>query len=160
MTVPTQARNNTYPAGDIGTGRGSYVLLMHFPEEQTIAVGSLSPFRFPRGHYAYVGSALGGFRSRLNRHLRNEKKLHWHIDYLLNYASLDAIITCETEERTECAIARTLARQFSSVPRFGASDCRCRSHLFFSTDDMTPSVMSALETIGLEPRPKYTRGRP
>jgi Uri superfamily endonuclease len=160
VLMPTQARINTYPAGDTGTGRGSYVLLTHLPEEQTIAVGSLSPFRFLRGYYAYVGSALGGFRSRLDRHLRTEKKLHWHIDYLLRYASLDAIITCETEEMTECAIARALAQQFESVPRFGASDCRCRSHLFFSTNDMTPSVISALEATGLEPRLKYTRGRP
>ncbi len=157
MTAPTQARINTYSAGDIDTGRGSYVLLTHLPEEQTIEVGSLSPFRFRRGHYAYVGSALGGFNSRLDRHLRTEKKPHWHIDYLLNYASLDAIIICETEQRTECTIAQTLARQFSSVPGFGASDCHCRSHLFFDTGDMMSSVISALEAIGLEPRLKWQK---
>ena len=150
--MPTQARSNKRSAGAIGTGRGSYVLLVYLPEEQTIAAGSLSPSLFPRGHYAYVGSALGGFKSRLDRHLRAEKKPLWHIDYLLQYASLDAIITCETEESTECAIAQTLALQFSSVPGFGASDCHCRSHLFFGAEDMIPSVISTFRTIGLEPR--------
>ena len=152
--MPTQVRSNTNTSDSLGTGRGSYVLLMHLPEEQTIAVGSLSPSIFARGHYAYVGSALGGFKSRLDRHLCTKKKLHWHLDYLLQYASLDAIVICETEQRTECAIAQTLARQFQSVPRFGASDCRCRSHLFFATDDMVPSVIAALEETGLEPRLK------
>lgn len=154
MTVPTQIRSKKGRSGTIGTARGSYVLLMHLPEEQAITAGSLSPSLFPKGHYAYVGSALGGFRARLNRHLRTEKKLHWHIDYLLQYASLDTIIICETEQKTECAIAQTLARQFESVPRFGASDCRCRSHLFFTTEDMIPSVIAALEATGLELRLK------
>jgi len=157
VTAPTQARSNTFPTDAIGTGRGSYVLLMHLPEEQTFAAGSLSHSPFPKGHYAYVGSALGGFRSRLSRHLRTDKKLLWHIDYLLQYTSLYAIITCETEGKTECVIAQTLAQQFESIPGFGASDCRCPSHLFFATDDMTPSVISALETIGLEPRLKWRK---
>lgn len=154
MTVPTQISSKTSRSDTIGTGRGSYVLLMHLPEAQMIAAGSLSPSLFPRGYYAYVGSALGGFRSRLSRHLRTVKKLHWHIDYLLQYASLDAMAICETEQRTECVIAQTLAQQFESVLRFGASDCRCRSHLFFATDDMVPPVIAVLEETGLEPRLK------
>jgi len=127
---------------------------MHLSEAQTIAVGSLGPSLFPRGYYAYVGSALGGFRSRLDRHLRTNKKVHWHIDYLLQHASLDAIVICEAKQRIECTIAQTLARQFQSVPRFGTSDCHCRSHLFFATDDMVLSVITALKATGLAPRLK------
>ena len=152
-----QAKSNTHLADAISTSRGSYILLMRLPEGKTITAGRLRPTIFPAGHYAYVGSALGGFRSRLNRHLRTEKKLHWHIDYLLQHASLNAIIICETEERAECAIAKTLAQQFESVPGFGASDCHCESHLFFTTADMTLPVISALEAVGLESRLKWQK---
>ena len=157
--VPTRARNNTRPIKDCNAARGSYVLLMSLTEERTITVGGLGPVRFASGHYAYVGSALGGFRSRLNRHLDTGKKPHWHIDYLLAEAVLDAIITGETQEKTECSIARELAQWFASVPCFGASDCHCRSHLFFGADDMMPEAISTLEETGSEPRLKYVRGR-
>ena len=135
------------------------MLLINLPEERTITIGRLGTVRFSRGHYAYVGSALGGFRSRLNRHLRADKKPHWHIDYLLEKAVLDAIITGETQEKTECTIARGLAQWFASVPGFGSSDCRCVSHLFFGADDMMPEAISVLEAIDLEPRLKYFRGQ-
>ena len=114
--------------------KGSYVILIELPEEQTISIGSLKAIYFPRGYYAYVGSAMGGFKSRLNRHLKSNKKPHWHIDYLLNKASINRIILCETEDRTECTIAQALSHQFDSIPGFGSSDCKCRSHLFFIAD--------------------------
>ena len=111
---------------------GSYILLIKLPEEQTIKTGSRRNIRFPGGGYAYVGSAMGGFKSRLSHHLQGNKKLHWHIDYLLPRASISSIILCEAKDRVECVIAQALSRQFDSVPGFGATDCKCRSHLFFS----------------------------
>ncbi len=72
-------------------GKGSYVLLIKILEEQTITIGSLQAVHFPGGYYAYVGSAMGGFKSRLNRHLKVEKSPRWHIDYLLQKASTDNI---------------------------------------------------------------------
>ena len=133
------------------------MLLINLPEERTITVGNLGTVSFTRGYYTYVGSALGGFRSRLNRHLRTDKKPHWHIDYLLEKAELDAIITGETQEKTECMISRELAQRFDSMPGFGASDCRCSSHLFFGADDMRTTVVSAFEGVGLEPKLEYVR---
>jgi Uri superfamily endonuclease len=159
VAVTRQTKSNICHMKTNSTARGSYVLLMSLCEERTITVGSLGPVRFPHGHYAYVGSALGGFRSRLNRHLRVDKKPHWHIDYLLEQAALDAIITGESLERTECTIALALAGQFGSVPGFGASDCRCHSHLFFGTGDMTHEVISAFEGTSLRPRLEYIRGQ-
>ncbi len=131
--------------------KGSYILLIRLPEETTITVGKLGPVLFPCGHYAYVGSALGGLKQRLGRHLRAEKKLHWHIDYLLQKARIEEIITCETDERTECAIVNALSERFESVPGFGSSDCHCRSHLFYSNTRMMRPVMSAVEKLGLRP---------
>ena len=111
---------------------GSYILLIKLPEEKTINIGSRQRVRFHCGYYAYVGSAMGGFKARLNRHLKRDKKPHWHIDYLLPEASITGIILCQTGERIECTIAQALSRRFESIPGFGSSDCHCGSHLFFA----------------------------
>ena len=125
--------------------KGSYVLLVHLPATQTITVGHLGDVRFPGGHYAYVGSAMGGFSARLNHHLRRTVRPHWHIDYLRDKASVTGIVLCEAEQRNECAIAQAFQEQLDCVPNFGASDCRCRSHLFFSPDgSLMKSIILAL----------------
>ena len=133
--------------------KGSYVLLIELPEEQTITTGSLEALYFPCGYYAYVGSAMGGFKSRLNYHLQKSKRPHWHIDYLLQKASVSGIILCQTEERVECLIAQELSRQFSSIPGFGSSDCKCHSHLFFATDgsQINSTIMATLKLLGIRP---------
>ena len=131
--------------------KGSYVLVIKLPEEQAITVGSLKVLHFPGGYYAYVGSALGGVESRLNRHLQRNKKLRWHIDYLLQKASINNIIICETEDRVECTIAQALSRQFDSIPGFGSSDCKCPSHLFFAVKEMKQGIMAVLNSLGLRP---------
>jgi len=131
--------------------KGSYVLVIKLPEEQALTVGSLKVLHFPGGYYAYVGSALGGVESRLNRHLQRNKKLRWHIDYLLQKASINNIIICETEDRVECTIAQALSRQFDSIPGFGSSDCKCPSHLFFAVKEMKQGIMAVLNSLGLRP---------
>jgi Uri superfamily endonuclease len=132
--------------------KGSYVLLIQLAEEQTITTGSLKAIRFPGGYYAYVGSALGGFKSRLNRHLQRNKRPRWHIDYLLQMASINGIILCESQDRIECTIARSLGGRFDSIPGFGSSDCRCKSHLFVSTEEMKPTIIAILNSLDMEPR--------
>ena len=134
--------------------KGSYILLIQLPEEQTITIGSLKALHFPGGYYAYVGSAMGGFKSRISRHLKSNKKPRWHIDYLLEKASITGIILGETIDRTECAIAQALSRQFDAVPGFGCSDCRCQSHLFFSANEsqMKSTIMSTLKSPGVRQR--------
>jgi len=56
-----------------------------------LRIGKLGIHNLPHGYYVYVGSALGGLASRLRRHLRSEKRLHWHIDYLLRQAAVAQI---------------------------------------------------------------------
>lgn len=133
--------------------KGSYVLLVRLPEEQMIRVGGRGSVFFPGGHYAYVGSAMGGFSARVGRHLRESKKPRWHIDYLLQKAVVTGVILCEAEKRLECTIARVLKSRLDSIPGFGASDCQCRSHLFFATDGkvMESTVMRALDSLGVRP---------
>ena len=133
--------------------KGSYILLIELTAEQTITIGRRQATCFPAGYYAYIGSAMGGFESRIRRHLRGRKKHHWHIDYLLMKASVSDVILGETDDRVECAIAEALSGQFGSIPGFGSSDCRCRSHLFFAVDEnrMKSEVMAVLISLGLEP---------
>jgi Uri superfamily endonuclease len=134
--------------------KGSYILLIKLPEEQTVTIGRLQAIHFPRGYYAYVGSAMSGFKTRISRHLKSNKKLHWHIDYLLEKASISGIILGETAARTECTIAQALSQQFDSVPGFGCSDCRCHSHLFLSANEsqMKSTIMAILKSQGMKPR--------
>ena len=133
---------------------GSYILLIKLSKEETITIGRLPARHFHGGYYAYVGSAMGGFKARLNRHLKADKKPHWHIDYLLQKASITSIILCETEHRVECIIAQALKCQLDSVPDFGSSDCHCRSHLFFDSNEkkMKSVIMATLEGLGMQPR--------
>lgn len=115
-------------------GPGTYLLLLRLSESAMIETGSRRRFRLPAGWYVYVGSALGGLRARLRRHARRSKPRHWHVDALRARADLVAVVYRESRERLECATAARLATLPGAsvpVPGFGASDCRCRSHLFF-----------------------------
>ena len=66
--------------------KGSYLLLIELKDKETIQIGKLGKIDFMKGFYVYIGSAINGLEQRINRHLRKEKKLHWHIDFLLKSA--------------------------------------------------------------------------
>lgn len=142
--------SETIDTGKRLSSAGTYILLIRVTEGQIITVGGLHALAFPRGYYAYVGSAMAGFKSRLSHHLGEHKKPRWHIDYLLRRASISSIILCETNERIECTVAQVLGRRFDSISAFGSSDCRCRSHLLFSTDEeqMKSAVMTITNLLG------------
>jgi Uri superfamily endonuclease len=114
--------------------KGTYILLIELPESKEIKVGALGAIKFRAGFYAYVGSALNGLEARIARHLRKEKKLYWHIDYLLVHGRVRDIFYVEGNEKKECDIARKLAARLVSIKGFGSSDCDCGSHLFYSED--------------------------
>ena len=114
---------------------GSYALLMYNRKRSIIDVGALGRVEFARGYYVYIGSAFGpgGVDARVRRHLRQEKKLHWHIDYLTRLAPVIQVNYRKEGVRREheWALALSAQAQFSMpVPRFGSSDCNCVSHLF------------------------------
>jgi len=119
-------------------------------------VGSLGTVHFPSGTYLYTGSAMGpgGLAARLARHCRDQKKRHWHIDYLLEPATVEAIWWQVTDERVECRwAAAALALPGACVPvaGFGASDCSCRSHLVHLT---TMPDVAAFTRLAEIPQPK------
>ena len=62
----------------------TYQLFIDVQQPVTLAIGKLGSFDFPAGHYIYTGSAKRNIEARIARHLAKDKKLRWHIDYLLN----------------------------------------------------------------------------
>lgn len=111
---------------------GAYVLVVRLERCVNLQVGKLGRFMFAAGVYAYVGSAMNGLDARLARHRRREKKLHWHIDYLLRHGTIVNVLEFESSDRQECQlIARVREGWYTEhpAPGFGSSDCRCTSHL-------------------------------
>ncbi len=107
------------------------MLLIGLDRDRDIEVGALPLRHFRKGYYCYVGSAKGpgGIEARIERHMRENKRIRWHIDYLLEYAKIEgAYFSAEMEE---IDIARRFSERFRGVPGFGASDSPLDSHLFF-----------------------------
>ncbi|MBF8267256.1 MAG: hypothetical protein HW388_764 [Dehalococcoidia bacterium] len=95
-------------------------------------MGKLGTFEFPPGEYLYFGSALNGLEGRIRRHLRRDKRRHWHIDFLTAVSSVVGVWWTTGTERRECSLAKAaLDMEGAQMPArgFGASDCRCQSHL-------------------------------
>ncbi|MFQ5635070.1 MAG: DUF123 domain-containing protein [Gammaproteobacteria bacterium] len=115
---------------------GCYALVLRNSRPRKVSVGALGRVSIEPGYLVYVGSAFGpgGIRARVGRHLRTTKPLHWHIDYLRRYLAIKEVWLTTAPESLEHAWAQRLVRDLEpAFPRFGASDCRCGSHLFFST---------------------------
>ncbi len=112
---------------------GIYCLLIRLKKNSIVDVGSLGSIFFKKGNYIYVGSAMSGLEGRINRHLRKEKKMHWHIDYLLSWrdAEITKVFVKETsDKKEECRTAGKIAAAGIPVKNFGCGDCRCQTHLF------------------------------
>ena len=113
--------------------RGSYLLIVKLTKRTAIKAGHLPESIFPAGYYLYVGSAMSGLSSRLARHRCKNKKVHWHIDYLIAQADHVLPLPIRSSKRLECEIAGALSSIKQIGQRgFGSSDCECATHLFFS----------------------------
>ncbi|PNX47417.1 MAG: endonuclease [Thermoplasmata archaeon M11B2D] len=128
--------------------KGAYLVVMKLDKDTLIQIGKRKVLGFTKGYYVYVGSALQGLNQRIRRHLRYEKKTHWHIDYLRPYTEVVAIFYKENIVKEECTIAQALQEYFGSIPGFGCSDCSCESHLFFGSSQEISQVACAL---GMKP---------
>lgn len=114
--------------------KGTYILVIKLNENKLLSPGKLPPTTFHKGLYFYVGRAKKGLSARLERHLRKNKKLFWHIDYLLQKAEIKEI-WIKLGFFDECQIAAQIKNFFkeSFFPsnKFGSSDCHCPSHLVY-----------------------------
>ncbi len=107
----------------------SYQLLIHICEPIHVKIGALGMQHLAAGHYLYTGSARRHLEARVRRHLRREKRLRWHIDYLLSHPRV-VVVGVSTSAIEECRWNRSVEGEVV-IPGFGASDCRhrCGAHL-------------------------------
>ncbi len=139
--------------------KGTYCLLIEIKEPGHIEAGMLGKVKIERGCYVYVGSAFNSLEARIRRHLSEDKRIHWHVDYLLSHDDTrvaDVIFTTD-RRRLECSISRRLQNP-KSIKGFGCSDCNCKSHLHYynDIDEGRRAVIKALKSlnakvISLEP---------
>jgi Uri superfamily endonuclease len=121
---------------------GAYVLLISVQAPISLCIGKLGKMDFRPGWYVYIGSAMGhastSLHHRLRRHFApvNQKRMHWHVDYLLAspQSNLAGAVIIPSSKKVECEIVSLL--QGTGIQswgsRFGASDCStCPSHLLF-----------------------------
>jgi sugar fermentation stimulation protein A len=112
---------------------GTYIAVFFLPQRRRLQVGKLGAFLFEPGFYLYTGSAQRHRCARLARHARRDKPLRWHIDYLSTEAPMIGAMLVPGPRRRECELAREIERLYELiVPGFGASDCRCAGHLFYT----------------------------
>ena len=118
---------------------GTYVLLLELDRPRRIWVGRLGEIDFPAGWYRYVGSAFGpgGVKARCGHHRRLSVRPRWHVDYLRAAAQLREIWFTHDPRHREHEWAGLLAAGRHGAWQtegFGASDCDCPTHLFFSPE--------------------------
>jgi Uri superfamily endonuclease len=133
---------------------GGYVLVMRQDQEKVLSIGALGRARFPTGIYAYVGSARGpgGIKARVLRHAstRDDKRPHWHIDFLRAQCEIIQVWWHQRGNENECDLAAALALEGLRRPKgFGASDCRCGGHLVqFDTERQLEAAANRLSLPG------------
>ena len=130
--------------------KGIYCLVLELRSAKETRVGAMGIQKFLPGVYVYVGSARAGIEQRIRRHRSKAKKIRWHIDYLLEDAEVVATISIPSiSKEMECQVASVvMSCEGAAMPvsRFGSSDCRCASHLFYFGDKELEDVM---ESVGV-----------
>ena len=112
----------------------TYAFVFRVQNHFSCTIGKLGTHRILSGFYVYVGSARKGIMNRLQRHVRKNKKVRWHIDYLTTSEQCHPYGAMLLSKYSEC----DLNKKVSLIPGakitikgFGASDCtkRCEGHL-------------------------------
>lgn len=128
---------------------GAYLIVARLGEAREIKVGSLGRMNFREGFYVYVGSAMAGIEARVSRHLRRDKNVFWHIDYLLERAEVVGVLRFTSSKRVECELSRRVSELADGcIKKFGSSDCGCKSHLYFFKEN--PLKYDRLNKLSLE----------
>jgi Uri superfamily endonuclease len=109
--------------------RGSYLLLLRLDQKV-----SIKHWIIEAGIYVYVGSAMGDLSARVARHLRKNKRKHWHIDYLLEHAKVLSVVMLPSERRLEEEISSALSKKFDGPEGFGSSDLKVKTNLYKLND--------------------------
>ena len=108
---------------------------------------------FKKGNYIYIGSAKACIEARLRRHLKKNKKIYWHIDYLLKDERTQISKIWIIDKKVECQTAEVFCQDPTTEiikKGFGSSDCKCLTHLFFIKDKK--KTENILKEIGFSKR--------
>ncbi|AIU70756.1 endonuclease [Thermococcus eurythermalis] len=129
--------------------KGSYFLIIRLDREKVIRTKGRA-FELRPGYYVYVGSAMNSLEKRVARHFRKEKKLHWHIDYLLKEAGLLRAYLIPSEVKLEEKLSLEVSRFGEPVPGFGAGDVKVGTNLYRFDDEPDGTLEGILKGMGLD----------
>ncbi|MEE0936384.1 MAG: GIY-YIG nuclease family protein [Methanobrevibacter sp.] len=133
--------------------KGCYCLIINMKKDSKIKIGrKLGKIEFRQGYYVYVGSAMNSLIARIERHLSDDKKMHWHVDYLLKNAEISDVIYNQSKRKIECDLSRHISTQAEGIKDFGCSDCECESHLYYfkTKKEAVECVESAYDSINMK----------
>lgn len=121
------------------TNSGIYILEILLSQDITITLRKNIKHELHNGYYYYIGSAQKNLKSRVERHKKKNKIIHWHIDNITvnENADLTNVFIYEGLDKSfECRLREMIEVNFEllhPIKRFGNSDCNeCESHLLFS----------------------------
>lgn len=118
--------------------KGTYTIVVRCKHTGVTTFGKLGQAKLRKGHYLYTGSALGhgavSLEGRLERHMRHQKRLKWHVDYLTSQAdcNVTGAVYVISDDHLECRVNRSISKELDISPvllKIGASDCKCNGHL-------------------------------
>ncbi|MBI4813391.1 MAG: GIY-YIG nuclease family protein [Methanobacterium sp.] len=126
--------------------KGTYCLIIDLNQKISIEIGKKGEIQFKRGCYVYVGSALNSLEGRIKRHLRQNKKIHWHVDYLLDspHTQVTEVFYSDDGVKHECELAAQIALKGAEIKGFGCSDCKCPAHLFYFQNE-SQAILNCLD---------------
>ncbi len=129
--------------------KGSYLLVIYLPMDSTIRTKG-KEFILARGFYVYVGSAMRGLKSRIGRHVRGDKKKHWHIDFLLEKARIIEIFAIPSSVRLEEELSLAVSQYGKAIEGFGSSDTKTPSNLYYFDENPSELMREMLGEMGLK----------
>jgi len=122
----------------INSNSGIYILELYAKVNFFIDVKKFKDVLLKSGFYYYIGSAQRNLSQRIDRHFRNEKKVHWHIDHLTtnrNVIIKTAYVIPDAPKNLEEEIANMFPTLFNGkiiLKGFGNSDTKeTATHLFY-----------------------------
>lgn len=144
---------------------GVYTLILKAEKGNRIRVGRRKIVDVVPGYYIYVGSALKNLAYRLNRYIaltREDRRKHWHIDYILASQSvfLCSIVYAFTQHKVEPTVALALIGKGFKVVRegIGSSEYHWKGYSHFlkapsqaSFNKILSSLKEVFLSIGLKP---------
>ncbi len=120
------------------TNSGVYILEIYLKDELFLNSKKFN-LLLHTGYYYYFGSAQKNLISRINRHIKKDKIIHWHIDLLTTNSKCNVsnvYYLLDMGKEIECEMRKKVEEGFHllhPIKSFGNSDCKnCYSHLLYS----------------------------